>query len=87
MPKYNVEKAFWRHGLLIEAGQKVSMTASEAKYLGHIVTEAKAAAPEVAPAPIAEEAEVTVAISVTEAPASSKRSKRQASADHVDSSN
>ncbi|SDK40414.1 hypothetical protein [Bradyrhizobium ottawaense] len=89
MPKYNVAKDFWRGGHLIAAGSKASMTKAEAKYLGHILSEDKPVAdPEAAPAPV-DEVEVTpiAGVAVTETTAQSKRSKRQASAENVDSVN
>lgn len=84
MPKYNVDTAFWRGGRLIPAGEKVTMTKAEAKYLGHIISEDKGvAAPEAAPAPAEEVAEPAAAgVSVTEKPVHAKRAKRQAGADN-----
>jgi hypothetical protein len=85
MPKYNVDKAFWRGGRLIAAGEKVTMIKAEAKYLGHILSEDKVApAPEATPAPAQEEvAEPAAAgVTVTEKPVNAKRTKRQAGADN-----
>jgi hypothetical protein len=90
MPKYNVDKAFWRGGRLVAVGEMVSMTMAEAKYLGHILSEDKVvAAPEAAPAPAAEEvAEPAAAgVTVTEKPVHAKRTKRHAGADNDHASN
>jgi len=89
MPKYNVDKAFWRGGRLVAVGEKVTMTKAEAKYLGHILSEVKAAAPEVAPAPAAEEVAEPAAAGVTvaEKPVHAKRTKRYAGADNEHASN
>ncbi|UPT95389.1 hypothetical protein J4G48_0040245 [Bradyrhizobium barranii subsp. apii] len=90
MPKYNVDKAFWRGGRLVAVGEKVTMTKAEAKYLGHILSEAKVeTAPEAAPAPAAEEvAEPAAAgVTVTEKPVHAKRTKRHAGADNDHASN
>jgi hypothetical protein len=46
MPKYNVDKAFWRNGHLLEVDSSVTMSKAEAKYLGHVLTEV-----DVSPAP------------------------------------
>lgn len=90
MPKYNVDKAFWRGGRLVAVGEKVSMTKAEAKYLGHILSEDKVATvPEADPAPAQEEvAEPAAAgVAVTERPAHARRTKRHAGADHDDNVN
>ncbi|ARQ95340.1 hypothetical protein [Bradyrhizobium phage BDU-MI-1] len=58
MPKYNVDKAFWHRGREVEAGETVTMTKAEAKYLGHVVSEDKPAAPVAAPEPAPAHVEV-----------------------------
>lgn len=60
MPKYNVDKAFWLRGREIAAGETVTMTKAEAKYLGHVVSEYKPAAPVAAPEPTPAPVEVEV---------------------------
>jgi hypothetical protein len=94
MKKYNVDVAFWHRGRLVAAGETVPLTAAEAKYLGHVVSEpaTPAAAPEPAPAPehapatVVEEPAPTLVVAVAEEkPARhGKRNKRHAGADHDD---
>ena len=88
MPKYNVDKTFWRKGLEIKAGGNVILTETEAKYLGHVVSAYKPdqavipAAP--APAPVEEAAApapATVAV-VEEQPARHAKRKRHDDSAH-----
>jgi hypothetical protein len=88
MPKYNVDKAFWRKGLEVKAGGNVTLTETEAKYLGHVVSAYKpdqAVNPAVpAPAPVEEAvapAPATVAV-VEEQPARHAKRKRHDDSAH-----
>lgn len=73
MPKYNVDRVFWHRGREIAVGSTVSMTKAEAKYLGHVLSESKLAAPVAAPEPTPAPVEVeaapeaaAIAVAVTE---------------------
>jgi hypothetical protein len=69
MPKYTVDTAFWHKGHLLPEGSSVTMTAAEAKYRNHMLTEVGAAAPAPAQAPAAPAAAAPVAgASVAEQP-------------------
>lgn len=60
MPKYHAVHAFWHRGRQVAAGEEVIMTKAEAKYLGHVISEDKPAAPVAAPEPTTAPVEVDV---------------------------
>jgi hypothetical protein len=76
MPKYNVEKTFWRHGLEVKAGDEVSLSKAEAKYLGHAVSAPKAVDDEPAPTSVEETPVLKAAAAVEELPARHAKRKR-----------
>jgi hypothetical protein len=86
MPKYKVDVAFWRNGLKVAAGEEITLSKSEAKYLGHIVSEVKAGTPAPAPADEPEAPAPAVGVTVAEKP-HGRRKRHAAESAHDDSAN
>lgn len=79
MPTYTIKNSFWRQGKLLLAGEKVSMTEAEAKYLSHAIEKDNETVRESAPKAKQKPAEVSpMAVSVVEKP-DTDASKQKAS--------
>jgi hypothetical protein len=84
MPKYNVDKTFWRNGLEVTAGESITLSKAEAKYLGHVVSESKVeAAPAPAPAVEPDNPAPVAGVTVAEKPQVRRKRDAEPAHDHI----